>query len=157
MTDRGPMEADCVHGVAGYDCKQCPQGPTEETRMTDDNQYQIRHPLAEPVFVALGAASTCWIGGTGDAVFDSARAVQLGEELLCTIIKRETTIAEAAAQAMTAASMWQDLAVRAESILRESALLSPGFAASPSSAASWRRDYLAALEQPTPQPLDGGG
>jgi hypothetical protein len=27
VTDTALMEADCVHGVKWYECKECPQGP----------------------------------------------------------------------------------------------------------------------------------
>jgi hypothetical protein len=38
--------------------------------------------LNKLVFEALGAASTCWTPGTGDAVFDSTRAKEIGEGLV---------------------------------------------------------------------------
>lgn len=38
--------------------------------------------LEEIMFQALGAASMCWIGGTGDAEFDSSRAKEIGLALM---------------------------------------------------------------------------
>ena len=37
--------------------------------------------LKEKVFQALGAASVCWLPNTGNLVFDSSKAVEIGEEL----------------------------------------------------------------------------
>lgn len=34
------------------------------------------------IFQALGAASMCWVGGTGDLEFDSRRAEWIGNELI---------------------------------------------------------------------------
>lgn len=41
--------------------------------------------IVEAVFQAVGAASMCWIGGTGAAVFDEAEAIKVAEELLAFI------------------------------------------------------------------------
>ena len=38
--------------------------------------------LEEILFQALGAASMCWVGGTGDLQFDSSRAKEIGLALM---------------------------------------------------------------------------
>lgn len=38
--------------------------------------------LEEILFQALGAASMCWVGGTGDLEFDSSRAKEIGLALM---------------------------------------------------------------------------
>lgn len=38
--------------------------------------------LHEAVYQALGAASVCWVGGTGDLVFDSTQAAIVGADLI---------------------------------------------------------------------------
>ena len=38
--------------------------------------------LEEIMFQALGAASMCWVGGTGDLEFDSSRAKEIGLALM---------------------------------------------------------------------------
>lgn len=38
--------------------------------------------LEEILFQALGAASMCWVGGTGDLEFDSSRAQQIGVAMM---------------------------------------------------------------------------
>lgn len=44
------------------------------------------HYLARITNEALGAASTCWVGGTGDAEFDTAQALEIGEELRAALV-----------------------------------------------------------------------
>ncbi len=41
--------------------------------------------IVDAVFQAVGAASMCWIGGTGAAVFDETRAIKVAEGLLAFI------------------------------------------------------------------------
>lgn len=105
--------------------------------MSDDNEYRIGHPLAEPVFQTLGATSMCW-SEIPSGVFDSERAARLGEELMTKILEREAAITESAASAMTAAAAWQDLAVRAEGMINEGAPVGV--------VADWMSDYAKALE-----------
>lgn len=38
--------------------------------------------LENAVFQTVGAASVCWVGGTGDAVFDDRRANQVAQRLI---------------------------------------------------------------------------
>jgi hypothetical protein len=38
--------------------------------------------LHEAVYQAIGAASVCWVGGTGDLVFDSTQAATIGADLI---------------------------------------------------------------------------
>lgn len=49
--------------------------------------------LEEILFQALGAASTCWVGGTGELEFDSSRAKEIGEALLREV-NRAMTLAQ---------------------------------------------------------------
>lgn len=42
----------------------------------------VNTPLEEAVFLALGAASTCWENMSGAGLFESDRCKQIGEELM---------------------------------------------------------------------------
>jgi hypothetical protein len=59
--------------------------------------------LEEVLFQALGAASMCWVGGTGSLEFDSVRASQVGHALLAEV-QRFIRIGDPAVKA------WSDLA-----------------------------------------------
>jgi len=60
-------------------------GAIETGKMQPVSGHVLEDKIREAVFQALGAASTCWIPGTGDAEFDSSRARDIGEELLVEI------------------------------------------------------------------------
>lgn len=57
--------------------------------------------LVEAVFQALGAASMCWIGGTGSLEFDSQRAAAVGSALVTEINR---ALAEAERRGVVAAN-----------------------------------------------------
>ena len=42
----------------------------------------LSNALKNAIYMAIGAASTCWIHNTGNAVFDSTRAKTIGDELI---------------------------------------------------------------------------
>ena len=42
----------------------------------------LSNELKKAIYMAIGAASTCWIPDTGSAVFDSTRAKTIGDELI---------------------------------------------------------------------------
>jgi hypothetical protein len=50
--------------------------------------------LDSAVFQAIGAASMSWIGGTGNAEFDSAWAEEVGRALIRFILDRENSAAQ---------------------------------------------------------------
>jgi hypothetical protein len=50
--------------------------------MTDTEQDTPGTDPIQRVFQAVGEASGCWIGGTGDAVFDEAAAVRCADSLI---------------------------------------------------------------------------
>lgn len=47
----------------------------------DDQLLDHSLGLEEFIGQAVGRASVCWIGGTGDAVFDSTAAAKIVEEI----------------------------------------------------------------------------
>lgn len=57
-----------------------------------NGQQTAEERLNQVVFEALGAASTCWVGGTGDAVFDSEQAEKIGTELIRNILHVVPTV-----------------------------------------------------------------
>jgi len=67
--------------------------------------------LAEAVGQALGAASVCWAGGTGDLEFDSVRCVEIHDWLMAYLsdwgdqIRREAN--EATSAKLVAQERWQ--------------------------------------------------
>lgn len=70
---------------------------------------------------AIGAASTCWVGGTGDAEFDSAQALQIGVELreaLVPFVESAATFALSSAmqivESVVTPEQWAEIERRAE-------------------------------------------
>lgn len=54
--------------------------------MTNEFKIEDGTEVGEAVGMAVGYGSMCWIGGTGDAEFDSVRASQCVEELTDAIV-----------------------------------------------------------------------
>jgi hypothetical protein len=44
------------------------------------NPFESAENITELIYQLVGAGSTCWHGGTGSAVFDDVRAVQVAED-----------------------------------------------------------------------------
>jgi hypothetical protein len=66
-----------IQGVnAGAEEAEGPVAP--EYLLSDDARMNVGRLVGE----AIGLASTCWIGGTGDAVFDEETASRLAEEVI---------------------------------------------------------------------------
>jgi hypothetical protein len=62
--------------------------PAEADRILPDYSGGVLgQELNEAVMMALGAASVCWDPDTGDAVFDSGRAEQIGKELIGIVVQ----------------------------------------------------------------------
>lgn len=119
----------------------------------------IDHPLRPAVMEAIGAGSTCWESGTdtGNAVFDMARATEIGNGLLATIAERETEIIKAAAQAAARCQVYLELLQRCDLILHDTstAYLGEGLpTALGMEIGSWRSGYRATLDFPPLIELD---
>jgi hypothetical protein len=68
-------------------CHQIKETRIHGRDMTPEQLVQIKAALGTVtpgpwVFQAVGEASGCWIGGTGDAVFDEAAAVRCADSLI---------------------------------------------------------------------------
>lgn len=59
------------------------------TNTTHSSLFDGVDELPIAVYMALGGVSTCWTPDTGNAVFDSVQASQIGEELLAWISAHE--------------------------------------------------------------------
>lgn len=46
------------------------------------NHFQNCSTIEQVIAQAVGAGSTCWVGGTGDAQFDSAKAVMVSDDAI---------------------------------------------------------------------------
>lgn len=79
----------------GRDGAPDPQEPVAE-------EAQQADPLRTAVMEALGAASSCWIPDTGDAVFDSERATRIGDDLMAVITGTTTPVTDQDADARMA-------------------------------------------------------
>lgn len=80
--------SDAVASSLGrrFRCQYCPAAYTSKVNLrahtaVRHNTQEPEVSLAQAIGETLGAASMCWVGGTGDLVFDSERASALVDEL----------------------------------------------------------------------------
>ncbi len=111
------------------------------------------HPLRTKVGEAVGAASTCWVGGTGPLVFDSQRAVEIINGLLSDVSEYETNLVKASTQAVARAHAYLILLTEARAMLREVAR-GTALAATSLEAKDWVERFQAVLEYPPLIDLD---
>ena len=64
---------------------------TDHLKMTPDERKQNRFKdadnVSELIRQLVGAGSTCWVGGTGDAVFDATEAQAVAEDAIDRLIE----------------------------------------------------------------------
>jgi hypothetical protein len=86
-----------------------PDNAYDPPRWEPDDQGPLS--LAEAVGQSLGAASMCWVGGTGQLEFDSVRCVEINDWLMAYLadwgdkIRREAN--EATSAKLIAKERWQ--------------------------------------------------